>query len=112
MTAVVSGAVAAVANTFDTAKTDMSTSSNPVQVALDNAIARYETRNPQSKALHLQAVRSLPGGNTRTLLHVSPFPVFMKSGTGYQVTSEDGHTCALPFLLTRAKLTTSGIPTS
>lgn len=68
------------------------TSSSATQAALSAAVTRYEARNPASKALHERAVESLPGGNTRTLLHTSPFPVFMKKGEGYQVTSEDGHT--------------------
>lgn len=63
-----------------------------LQDALDAAVARYEQRNPKSKALHEEAIKSLPGGNTRTVLHVGPFPLCMKSAKGYQVTSEDGHT--------------------
>ncbi|KAF3766811.1 PLP-dependent transferase [Cryphonectria parasitica EP155] len=59
--------------------------------ALDAAIARFKARNPCSEALYRQAVESLPGGNTRTQLYTFPFPVYMKSGQGYQVTSEDGH---------------------
>ncbi|KAF4971857.1 hypothetical protein FZEAL_9737 [Fusarium zealandicum] len=63
-----------------------------LQAELDAATARYESRNSRSKALHEEAVKTLPGGNTRTVLHASPFPVVIKSGAGYQVTSEDGHT--------------------
>jgi glutamate-1-semialdehyde 2,1-aminomutase len=60
--------------------------------ALDAAQVRFAQRNSKSLSLHEQAAQSLPGGNTRSLLHTAPFPVFLKSGTGYQVTSEDGHT--------------------
>lgn len=63
-----------------------------LQAKLDAATARYAERNPRSKALHDEAVKSMPGGNTRTVLHVGPFPVVMKSGKGFQITSEDGHT--------------------
>ncbi|KAJ3543067.1 hypothetical protein NM208_g3773 [Fusarium decemcellulare] len=63
-----------------------------IQTKLDAATARYIARNPRSKTLHEEAVKAMPGGNTRTVLHASPFPVVMKSGKGYQVTSEDGHT--------------------
>lgn len=63
-----------------------------LQAELDAATARYAERNPRSKALHDEAVKSMPGGNTRTVLHVGPFPVVMKSGKGFQITSEDGHT--------------------
>ncbi len=33
----------------------------------------------------------MPGGNTRTQLYTSPSSIYMKSGRGYQVMSEDGH---------------------
>ncbi|KAF4470479.1 glutamate-1-semialdehyde 21-aminomutase [Fusarium albosuccineum] len=62
-----------------------------IQTKLDAATARYVARNPRSKTLHEEAVKAMPGGNTRNVLHASPFPVVMKSGKGYQVTSEDGH---------------------
>ncbi|EKJ78039.1 hypothetical protein NXS19_001463 [Fusarium pseudograminearum] len=65
--------------------------SHQIQSKLDAAIDRYVARNPRSKALHEEALKSMPGGNTRTVLHTSPFPVAIKSGQGYQVTSEDGH---------------------
>ncbi|EMC97575.1 hypothetical protein BAUCODRAFT_457847 [Baudoinia panamericana UAMH 10762] len=59
--------------------------------ALVAATARFVARNPTSRSLHLEAAKSLPGGNTRSLLHNAPFPVFMQRGTGYEVISEDGH---------------------
>lgn len=63
-----------------------------VSEALDAAEIRFKERNKKSLELHQEAAKSLPGGNTRSLLHTPPFPVFLKSGKGYQVTSEDGHT--------------------
>ena len=69
-------------------KTNYSTAKD----ALDAAKARFVARNPISQKLHEEAVLSLPGGNTRSLLHNAPFPVFISRGTGYQVISEDGHT--------------------
>ncbi|KAF2856927.1 PLP-dependent transferase [Plenodomus tracheiphilus IPT5] len=63
-----------------------------VSEALHAAEERFKERNKRSLGLHHEAVKSLPGGNTRSLLHTPPFPVFLKSGKGYQVTSEDGHT--------------------
>lgn len=59
---------------------------------LTAAQAKFVQRNPRSLELHLEAIKSLPGGNTRTLLHTAPFPLCMKSGKGYQVTDEDGNT--------------------
>lgn len=59
--------------------------------ALDAVKARFIERNPISLQSHKKAVLSLPGGNTRTLLHTTPFPLFMKHGRGHQVFDEDGH---------------------
>lgn len=63
-----------------------------VKEALDAATARYIEHNPESKKLHDNATEVFPGGNTRTVLHAAPFPLCMKFGAGYQVTSEDGDT--------------------
>jgi glutamate-1-semialdehyde 2,1-aminomutase len=63
-----------------------------IRAELEAATTRYIDRNPRSKALHDEALKSMPGGNTRTVLHASPFPVVIKSGKGHQITSEDGHT--------------------
>lgn len=61
---------------------------------LEASIARYSERNETSRALHEQATKALPGGNTRTVLHTDPFPLYVKSAKGHQVTSEDGQTYA------------------
>ena len=61
-----------------------------VQARLVDAISRFETRHKRSKELHDKATLSLPGGNTRTLLHTTPFPISLKAGRGYQVYDEDG----------------------
>ncbi|EON95658.1 putative glutamate-1-semialdehyde - protein [Phaeoacremonium minimum UCRPA7] len=64
---------------------------DPVKAALSAAEARYVERNPISGKQHEVAVNNLPGGNTRTLLHTSPFPLVMKQGRGPFVWDEDGH---------------------
>jgi len=68
-----------------------------INEALDAARSRFEASHPTSKNLHEEAALSLPGGNTRTLLHYAPFPIFVKSGSGYQVTDEDNHTSVNQF---------------
>lgn len=73
--------------------------SNPVsspnhqaaQAALGAAEARFIANNPLSKAQHDLAVGTLPGGNTRTLLHTSPFPLAMKQGKDSYVWDVDNH---------------------
>lgn len=71
-------------------------SSDTFQGAVAAATERYVSRNQKSKALHEEAVKIFPGGNTRTVLHTNPFPLCMKSGKGYQVFSEDGDTYVAP----------------
>ncbi|KAK4236510.1 pyridoxal phosphate-dependent transferase [Achaetomium macrosporum] len=61
------------------------------QAALRAAEARFIANNPLSKAQHDLAVGTLPGGNTRTVLHTSPFPLSMKQGRGAYVWDLDGH---------------------
>jgi glutamate-1-semialdehyde 2,1-aminomutase len=50
--------------------------------ALQDAEQRYVAANPRSRARHAEAARSLPGGNTRSILHYSPFPVTITRGEG------------------------------
>lgn len=63
-----------------------------LQTALGAARSRYIASNARSKALHEEAINVLPGGNTRTILHTDPFPIYIKHGKAHQVTSEDGIT--------------------
>lgn len=59
--------------------------------ALAAAQSHFVESHPNSKRHHEIAVSHLPGGNTRTLLHTSPFPLTMKCGKGPFVWDEDGH---------------------
>jgi glutamate-1-semialdehyde 2,1-aminomutase len=59
--------------------------------ALAEAEERYVRANPGSAAHAADAAASLPGGNTRTTLHYSPFPLVLRSGQGSTVTDVDGH---------------------
>lgn len=63
-----------------------------LQTLVETAKQRYISKNQTSKALHEEATQLLPGGNTRTVLHANPFPIYMKSGKNHQVTSEDDQT--------------------
>ena len=63
-----------------------------LQQALEKAQAGYTALNPLSLHAHNEACRHMPGGNTRTVLHSSPFPLTFKSGSGATLTSLDGHT--------------------
>jgi len=51
----------------------------------------YVERNPESLRLHERRAESLPGGNTRTVIHLSPFPLTIVRGEGARLTDADGH---------------------
>jgi glutamate-1-semialdehyde 2,1-aminomutase len=55
------------------------------------AEARYIERNPESRRLHEQRARVMPGGNTRTTIHQLPFPLTIVRGEGAQIVDADGH---------------------
>ena len=56
-----------------------------------SAHQRFETRNPNSLTAHETSCAHLPGGNTRTVLHSSPFPLTFASGSAQHLTDLDGH---------------------
>ncbi len=60
--------------------------------AVAEAEARFIAANPKSRARAEGAKASMPGGNTRTVLHYAPFPVAFQGGEGCHVTDIDGHT--------------------
>jgi glutamate-1-semialdehyde 2,1-aminomutase len=59
--------------------------------ALSNARKRYIEHNQNSKTLHEEAVKYLPGGNSRSVLHTAPFPISMASGRSCYLVDDDGH---------------------
>jgi glutamate-1-semialdehyde 2,1-aminomutase len=58
--------------------------------ALNDAIARYVARNPESERRAARARAVLPGGNTRSVLHFDPFPLAFARGEGAHLWSLDG----------------------
>ena len=46
--------------------------------------------NPQSRKIHEEASKVMPGGNTRSVLHGVPFPISFRGGSGVTITSVDG----------------------
>ena len=63
--------------------------------SLDDAVAEaresFAAARPETKSVHEQACRHLPGGNTRTVLYHGPFPIRVKSGAGAHIEDVDGH---------------------
>ncbi len=62
-----------------------------LESALGEAENRYVSANPKSAARHSSAKSSMPGGNTRTVLHYSPFPLAWAKGEGAHLTDLDDH---------------------
>ena len=62
-----------------------------MDTALNDAVTRFIERHPESQRLHKLSLASLPGGNTRTVLHTAPYPVFMGKGSGSELWDEDGN---------------------
>jgi glutamate-1-semialdehyde 2,1-aminomutase len=52
--------------------------------------AKYTARHPKSAERHAYAMRHFPGGNTRSVLHYSPFPLTWAGGDGNRLTDIDG----------------------
>jgi glutamate-1-semialdehyde 2,1-aminomutase len=58
---------------------------------LADAGRRYAGRRPASRALAERAARSLPGGNTRSVLDIDPFPFRVAEASGAELVDVDGH---------------------
>ena len=59
--------------------------------ALADAKRRYADDNPQSRTAFERAAEWMPGGNTRTILFVDPFPLYFDSGEGSTLVDVDQH---------------------
>src|ERR1700730_16959297 len=62
-----------------------------LKAALAEAEEHYRARNPKSLAQHRAACAAMPGGNTRSAIHVDPFPLTMARGAGARLWDLDGH---------------------
>ena len=58
---------------------------------LARALARYVERNPGSQRSHEARARVMPGGNTRSVLHVPPFPLTIARAEEARIWDVDGH---------------------
>lgn len=59
--------------------------------SVTEAEARYAAANPESRRFAELGLAFLPGGNTRTTLHFSPFPLVLAGGHEGWLTDADGH---------------------
>ena len=58
--------------------------------ALAEAEAQYRASHPKSAARQAEAAQHMPGGNTRTVLYFTPFPLTWAGGKGNRLTDIDG----------------------
>jgi glutamate-1-semialdehyde 2,1-aminomutase len=62
-----------------------------LESAIELAEHRYAEAHPDSRAHMERAGLSLPGGNTRTVIHVRPFPFVVAGSEGVHIRDIDGH---------------------
>lgn len=72
----------------------MTDRTSQLRAALGAAERRHIAMNPESRRRYLRAAEVMPGGNTRTVLYYSPFPVTFRSGEGARLEDVDGHVYA------------------
>jgi glutamate-1-semialdehyde 2,1-aminomutase len=54
-------------------------------------VARYKERTPVSARMFQRACESMPGGNTRSVTHFLPYPLFLAKGEGCFIHDVDGN---------------------
>jgi glutamate-1-semialdehyde 2,1-aminomutase len=59
-------------------------------MSLEREIAAYEAGTPRSRALHAEASRVMPGGNSRTTTFFDPYPFALARGEGARLWDVDG----------------------
>src|SRR5215212_1093870 len=62
-----------------------------IPTLLQTAKERYAKSNPKSQAAQQSAKKWMPGGNTRTVVHYDPFPLYMERASGQHIYDLDGH---------------------
>jgi glutamate-1-semialdehyde 2,1-aminomutase len=71
------------------------TRTHPTNIDIRGALAEaeelYRVRNPKSLVQHRAACEAMPGGNTRSAIHVDPFPLTMVRGESARLWDLDGH---------------------
>ena len=69
----------------------ISPSTTGLKEVVEEAQQQYTKNNSQSKKSYDEACQYLPGGNTRTVLHTTPFPLTFAKGESCYLTTADGH---------------------
>ncbi|MBI2525596.1 MAG: aspartate aminotransferase family protein [Candidatus Rokubacteria bacterium] len=57
---------------------------------LEHEIGDYTAKTPRSRALFEEALRVMPGGNSRTTTFFDPYPFYISRGSGARIWDADG----------------------
>lgn len=68
-----------------------SSNSETLDEALEGAQRRFAIGNPGSRTRFERAQAVMPGGNTRTVLHFEPFPLYIERSEGAYLFDVDAH---------------------
>src|SRR4030095_14016065 len=58
---------------------------------MDREVAEYIGKTGRSRALFEEAVRAMPGGNSRTTTFFDPYPFYLQRGQGAHIWDEEGN---------------------
>jgi glutamate-1-semialdehyde 2,1-aminomutase len=59
-------------------------------MTLERAVTDYKARTPRSRQLFEEALRVMPGGNSRTTTFFDPYPFYITRGEGARIWDADG----------------------
>ncbi|TMD13163.1 MAG: aspartate aminotransferase family protein [Chloroflexi bacterium] len=57
---------------------------------VESVVERYRQGTPRSRELFNAALRTFPGGNSRTSIYLDPYPYYFESGSGCRIRDADG----------------------
>src|SRR5712691_11163571 len=60
-------------------------------MTLERAVTDYQAKTPRSRQLFEEALRVMPGGNSRTTTFFDPYPFYITRGEGARIWDADGN---------------------
>jgi len=59
-------------------------------MTLERIVTDYQAKTPRSRQLFEEALRVMPGGNSRTTTFFDPYPFYITRGEGPRIWAADG----------------------
>jgi glutamate-1-semialdehyde 2,1-aminomutase len=59
-------------------------------MSIDTLVDTYKARTPRSRQMYEEALRVMPGGNSRTTTFFDPYPFYITRGAGARIWDADG----------------------